>query len=228
MTLAVLGVCLLGLTGVAQAQDRVIGLLKLPEVFGDEPGEPFLASEVKLFATAGSRRAIGSIRADKYWRMDGGVRYEYTRATVHLAAGTNALPTREHDYEAAAAIVLEQRGRWFRVRLSSGTAWLPASARAEFLPLERLLESELAYVTEESDGRLAMFPGEGGEIRVEKNTTVRVLKSRWCGGRHWVYVEALSHPFCESSDKPRVLARGWMPAHGSSGEPSIWFPSRGC
>ena len=42
----------------------------------------------------------------------------------------------EYAYEEPGAVVLERRGKWFRVRLNSGSAWLEASAQDEFYGLE--------------------------------------------------------------------------------------------
>ena len=28
--------------------------------------------------------------------------------------------------------------------------------------------------------------------------------------------------------EPRAIAKGWMPAHSDTGEPTVWFSARGC
>jgi len=43
----------------------------------------------------------------------------------------------------------------------------------------------------------------------------------------WIDVEVLSASPC-TSDAPRVVAKGWLRAHAASGEPVVWFFSRGC
>jgi hypothetical protein len=57
---------------------------------------------------------------------------------------------------------------------------------------------------------------------------VRVVEFRRVDDRLWVRVEVLSHSICESTQEPAITARGWMRAHAPSGEPTIWFYSRGC
>lgn len=70
------------------------------------------------------------------------------------------LPTEEYEYEAPAAIVLEQRGRWVRIRLSDRTVWIHASERNEFFALEDLVKDTLTTVrTNEWDGRISETPG---------------------------------------------------------------------
>jgi hypothetical protein len=42
-------------------------------------------------------------------------------------------------------------------------------------------------------------------------------------------VDILSESFCEAGRRePKVVASGWVPAHAKSGEPTVWFFSRGC
>jgi hypothetical protein len=142
------------------------------------------------------------------------------------------LPTREYAYEAPGAIVLQRRGRWFKVRLSGGAAWLHASDAAEYLPLERLLKKGLTYVTDAFGGRLAPSPGatpvDEDPAAVAPGTSVKVTEFRRVGDRLWVHVEVLSDSPCQSPENPSVVQRGWLPAHASSGEPTVWFYSRGC
>ena len=45
-----------------------------------------------------------------------------------------------------------------------------------------------------------------------------------CGSKS----RCLSHSICQSAEAPTVTARGWVPAHAGSGEPTVWFFSRGC
>jgi hypothetical protein len=103
--------------------ERIAGLLTLPEVFGGQPCEAFAPGEIPLYTAPDSRRAIGSIRVDRGWTLP-----ECSGLLVNVHRESRAvtrLPTREHDYEAPAAIVLERRGDWYRVQLDDGSAWLP-------------------------------------------------------------------------------------------------------
>jgi hypothetical protein len=222
----------------AHAQERIIGLLSLPEVFGNDVCDRFTPSEVPLHATPGSTPHIGSIRVDRYWTFQSDLSCEGLRVGVHRT-GTDRvgeLPTREFGYEVPGAIVVDARAlgrdRWFKVRLDTGSAWLRASERDTYYPLEMLISSELAYVTEAfRGGRLSRIAGAAGQVTAAIDSSpqpVRVREFRRMNNRLWLRVEVLSHSFCEGGAMPKVTARGWLPAHDPSGEPTVWFPSRGC
>jgi hypothetical protein len=222
-----------GVTAAADAEDRVIGLLSLPEVFGTGPCERFTPREIALHAAPGSRK-VGAIRVDTPWTFAANGGCEGLLVRVHMTTPDVAhdLPTREYAYEAPGAIVLQRRERWFKVRLSGGAAWLRASDQAEYFPLERLLIKSLTYVTEAFEGRLAPSPGaapaDEDRAAVAPGTSVQVTELRQVGDRLWVHVEVLSHSPCESPENPSVVQREWLPAHASTGEPTVWFYSRGC
>jgi hypothetical protein len=141
------------------------------------------------------------------------------------------MPTREYDYEAPAAIVLEQRGRWFRVQLAAGSAWVHASMRDEYLPLEKLLIKGLTYLTEASDGRLSASPGTVPSVDrepVAAQRPVRVQGFQRVGDLLWIHIQVMTHSICTSTEEPKIESEGWLPAHARTGEPTIWFYSRGC
>jgi hypothetical protein len=213
-------------------QDKLVGLLTLPEVFGAGACDKFTPAEIPLYAAPDSGTLVGSIRVDQYWTFHDVGGCEGLTVNVHRSdrRGVRELPVKEHAYEDPGAVVLEQRGRWFKVRLADGAAWLHASPRAEYLSLERLLEDGLTYLTDHWDGRLAKAPDTASvEIagpRAERS--VRVIGFQEHRGQRWVEVAVLSDSPCTSNEKPRVAARGWLPAHALSGEPTIWFYSRGC
>jgi hypothetical protein len=212
------------------AADRIIGLLTLPEVFGNEPCEKFSPVEISLYATPTHERLVGSIRVARHWTLP-----ECSGLLVNVdlqqPPRVFELPTREFAYEAPAAIVLEERGRWFRLQLGHDSAWLRASGRDEYLPLEKLLPAGLTYLTDASDGRLSASPGAAPSARRERfpaGSHVRVVAFQRDGGQLWVHVEVMSHSICESAEQPAVVGNGWMPAHSNTGEPTVWFFSRGC
>jgi hypothetical protein len=381
--LIVLPLGLLAWTTTAQAADQVIGLLTLPEVFGRGPCDEFTPREVLFYPAPESAEPAGSIRVDRYWTFPAGGGCEGLTVNVHRrgAAPVGALPTEEYEYEAPAAIALQQHDRWFKIRLPDGAEWVHASERDRFVSLRELLEdNETTHRTESWDGRLAPEPGGNlgtvprdprrrligyltpvlkevlivvepgqdpeeirkkyggrsmGSVRRPDGSTrllyfhegtaveafdrpdrqanvvatfendragilrglqgtsplpvfvfdrrpgwfqvarrsddwddwrteprlwiedtaawrftavtdeaererlaneswgvehdsLRVIGFREVGAELWIHVELLSHSFCESTDEPTVTARGWMPAHDTSGEPTVWFSSRGC
>jgi hypothetical protein len=107
---------------------------------------------------------VGAIRADREQNADA----ECYRVVLNVhprgGAPVQELPTEEYEEEEPdAAVVLEARGRWFKLRLNEGTAWLQASDDDKYFPLEHLLHRRNAYLTEAWDGRLAAIPGGSGQ-----------------------------------------------------------------
>ena len=368
-------------TTPAGAADRIVGLLELPQVFGNGPCARFKPEEIRLYASPNPRDRIGVVRVDRYWTFHADLSCEGLTVRVHRGPAVSELPTEEFAYEMQGAIVLEHRQPWFRIRLNDGSAWVRASNPAHFHSLESLLQDGLVSLTDAWDGTLAASPGgpllpvphhpnrqvigyltpvltlveipvgpgenaedirkrhpgigmgsvsgrdgvirllyyhHGREVEARARpdrqapvverfindharllrgrdgtsplpvfvfdrvpgwfqvarrreglrpwqleerlwiedagawefqvvtdqsereelasaswgpdySDVRVLGFRLIEGRLWVEVEPISHSICEPYDEqPQVLGRGWMPVHSASGEPMLWFASRGC
>lgn len=231
--IAVAALACVPVANVATAQEQVIGLLTLPGLYGDAPCERVSGGQVRLYASPSDTRVIATIRLDRppAPHPQGGC--EEPVVNVHRTGDAEGqpLPTREYGYEMPAAIVLDQRERWYRLRLADGTAWAHDPAHSEFLPLNRLLTGAMTYLTEEWDGRLAT--AAGGPLRGTPRTDlserpVRVTDTRRVGPYFWLAIELFDASPCESGREPTVVGRGWVPAHAPSGEPMVWFYSRGC
>ena len=159
----------LALAPVGRAAEPIIGLLTLPEVFGEAPCERFTPENVPLYSAPDSGTAVGAIRVDRNWTFgEHGGCVGGLIVSVHRngADAVTALPILEYEYEAPAAIVLRQQGQWFELRLSEGTGWVHASPRARYIPLRDLLLEGLTYLTDEWDGRLASVPGGPDRVPV--------------------------------------------------------------
>ena len=219
------------LSAPASAQERIIGLLSLPEVFGSRECAPFEPRAVMLHGSANDGNVIATIEVDQNWSFAPHGGCGGLEVSVHKGSQHDGLPTREYDYAMPAAVVLEQRDGWFKIRLHQGSAWLKASVVDRFMPLSELFE-EFTGVTEISEaytGRLAKGPGvAGGPImmRVSPSQPVRVVEVR----DSWIHVEVLSNSACTagSDGPPEVISEGWLPLHDPKGEPTVWFSSRGC
>lgn len=220
----------------AAAQDKVLGLLSLPEVFGGGPCRPFDPAAISLYATPGARSPIAAIRVDQYWSFAPHGGCEGLEVGVHRGSARTDLPTREYASEAPAAIVLEQQDPWFKIRITAGAAWVLASPRDHFMPLDDLFSQypSLTSLTEAFRGPLADAPGVAGSgsprALLPAGAPVRVLEVRRDGDQAWLNVELMSHSVCDGADGrlPEVVGSGWLPAHTPSGEPTVWFSSRGC
>ncbi len=215
----------------AHAQDRVIGLLTLPEVFGGEACTPFEPRPVPLYAEPASKREVASIRVDQYWSFAAHGGCEGLEVSVHRGSAKEELPTREYAYEAPAAIALDERNGWFKIRLGDGTAWVAPAKNHQFLPLSELFDQALTAITDQFTGQLRREPdGELVGERWTEHRDIRVIEVRRVGDRQWLHVEVMSHNICDSNInvEPKPIAKGWMPAHSDTGEPTVWFSARGC
>ena len=223
---------LVTMTLPAHAQDRVIGLLTLPTVLGEGPCVRFEPKALPLYAGLDTTRLIATIEVDKNWIMHPNGGCDGLDVSVHHGTERSPLPTREKGYEEPAVIVLEQRNGWFRIRLSDRSAWVAPSPRHVFLPLEKLLlDYETAATTEDFSGKLRRSPGGAEFGSVYKHYQhVAVREIREFKGGQWLRVDVLSHSPCEGNIniEPFPIAKGWLPAHSESGEPTVWFFSRGC
>ena len=208
---------------LSQGEDRVIGLLKLPEVFGEGPCKPFEPRPVPLYADAEGPREIGSIRVDQNWSFAPHGGCEGLEVRVHRGATRSELPTREYDYEAPAAIVLEQRGLSFRIRLDDGSAWVRVPFAERFMSYESLLEEFVGVTFLAAD-----LPH--GTLKLTASQPVRVVESRRDNDRLMLRVELLTHSVCNAfaEGPPEAIGEAWIPAHAPSGEPTVWYSSRGC
>ncbi len=219
----------------AAAQDRVIGLLSLPEVFGAGQCALFEPEPVALHASPKDGTPIALIRVDQNWSFAPQGGCDGLKVSIHQGRERHELPTLEFDYERPGAIVLEQQNRWFKVRLESGSGWIAASVIDRFMPLSELFEEfvGVTHLTGAFGGPLVAAPGRPpgpAGPRVTANHPVRVVEVRSVFGQAWVEVEVMNHSICHAANEgpPVVIATGWLPLHATSGEPTVWFSSRGC
>ena len=229
-------VLLLGIALLSQpalAQERVIGLLALPEVFGRGACDRFSPRPLELRATP-QGPVVGTVLVVKPWthHSNGGCEGLEVGVRAPRAATVQQLPTMEYAYEEPGAVVLERRGKWFRVRLMVGSAWLEASAQDEFHSLEQLFEDSLTYLTEAWSGQVAASPGSAGRPaklpRLAADQPVRVRRASREKEGLWFLVDIMSQSACEGNGEPTVADQGWVPAYGKADAPTIWFYSRGC
>lgn len=211
-----------------------IGLLALPELFGTEPCQRFHPQAVPIQGGPGAAPAIGELRTTSAWRYpeEGGcegLRVEFVPSTGAPAE----LPAQEFAYEQPAAIVLEVRGDWYRVRLPEGDGWLHAAARDEFVPLQALLERETVVFTARGPITLRTAPGDDTPLAWNGAVTCaapRVIGTDQVAGRRWLDVELTRDDCCaeDSATVPAAPVRGWLPLRRDDGVPSVWIAARGC
>lgn len=224
---------LLAVATPALSQDRVLGLLQLPEVFGYGPCQAFEPEVIALYAAPSSPEAVASIEVDQHWAFAPHGGCEGLKVSVHRGEAREDLPTREYANESPAAVVLATQAGWFKIRLTGGTAWMKASVRSRFMPMADLF-SEYPSLTATTDGFSGPLLEEPGGAAVANaspraGAPVRVLEVRPRGDEVWLHLAVMSHSICDGErGAPEVVKLGWTTAHAASGEPTVWFASRGC
>ena len=215
-------------------ENRVVGLISLPQVFGDHSCDAYDPSEVVLYAEPDSAHSLGVIRVTQPWTMHEHGGCEGLRVVVHVESADSAadLPTLEYGYETPGAVVLDQQDDWFKIRLAEGEAWIRGSSENRFMAIEDLLASNLTYIAEPDGKGLSSIPGSTDRpISTDLLSTgrsVQLLDSRSMNGELWLKVAVHAHSPCDSAEEPVTVAEGWLPAHTQTGVPIVWFYSRGC
>jgi hypothetical protein len=216
------------------AADRVIGLLALPDVFGSSTCAPFEPADVPIHSTPNDATVFATVRVDQNWSFAPHGGCEGLKVSVHRGSGREDLPALEYDYEMPAAIVVERRNGWFRVKLAKGSGWIKASTTDRFMPLADLFEEFVGVtsIDQSFTGNLLTAPDVRATAAapVKPGQSVQVIEMRDVDGRTFVKIDVMSHSVCDAgaSGPPDVVATGWLPLHASTGDPTIWFSSRGC
>lgn len=203
------------LRGVAEAEPnpddpdngRLIGLLDLPKLSSEAPASLFDGPD-------GSAAVVATVRS------------------------IEDLEHRENGYEVDAAVVFAiAEDGWFRLQTNQGIhGWYRATDASAWHPYDTLPIRRLTYLNRHWDGFVWPNVGAGQPRRrptyddvteTRAEFPVRVLESQRLGGSLWFRIELLAASPC-SGGEPRVTLGGWIPAYGRSGEPAVWFYSRGC
>lgn len=228
------------------SRDRLIGLLNLPELIGQPcgPGTPISLDVFDKPSAVGSPSGAITYRAAGRTPNSiacGDGRMSFLRKGAG-GATAEKMPTKESGYELAAAIVYERSGPWFRIALPGGSGWIRRKSETDFLRYpELLVDDQLPFMASGWDGRLWSRPGAasakpalpkvkrliGGNRRGFAD--VWVLAVRRIGGEAWVQVRVIEG-HCGDGEylKEPTIDTGWIPAWRPTGQPAVWFYSRGC
>ena len=215
-----------------RAQERVIGLLSLPQVFGPRQCAPFEPEQIALHAAPNDGRPFAFIRVDQNWSFAPHGGCEGLEVSVHQGEQRHELPTlrvrlrdaRRHRPRASRRMVQGAAGR--AVRPGSRRRSPIASCRStelyeEFVgvtAINRIVHRPVVERTgchERSDHAarraVAARARARDPRRVGSGRSVEQLRLH--GGRRWA----------ARSGRDRLAA-----VSRREGEPTVWFSSRGC
>jgi hypothetical protein len=216
----------------------VVGLLLLPELYGTEACQRFRPTPVPVYPAAGSATPGGELRTLAPWTYpaEGGCE-GLAVGYVPAAGGTpEPLPAAEYGAEQPAALVLEARGDWYRIRLPHGDGWVQAGPRDEFGPLVALVRREpAALVHPDAELVLRSTPAAAADVAWRGVAHCALARVRDVDGEPaapWLEVELVRDPCCadEAPGEPagHGHGHGWLPLYGDEGVPQLWFAPRGC
>lgn len=220
--------------------DRIIGLLALPQLFGDGSCASYEAHPLPIFEAADSTDPIGEVTVDAPWIMAAEGGCDGLKVGVHRNGEQDgqAFWTLEYGYEAQAGVVLARQGGRYKIKLddSGGAAWVEPMAGARFHSLEKLITEGLTYLAvRDWSGRICNRPNEPAvcwtiKPGAEPYQAVTVFSHRRIGDELWFEIRLPpAEEGCEEPIPGVLWVRGWISAfEEASDEPVIWFSSRGC
>jgi len=225
----------------SQTEERVVGLLRLPEIYGDYPCQAFEAKRVNVYTEASSEHTplavierVNPILPPERPDCDSPIVVVRRSGVV---SGTEPFPSDESGEDFTTAVVYERSGRWFRIALSKGSGWIQRDNDDGFLPYPEILISESfqTYLRPGWDGNLWREPGVGSAMPApdswrthrSEEIPVRITTSRKVGNDIWIRIR-FETEVCGKSMGSLPSLEGWIPAHRASRATSVWFYSRGC
>jgi len=225
----------------SQTEERVVGLLRLPEIYGDYPCQAFEPKKVNIYSEASSARTpIGAIERVNPIKPPERPDCDSPVVVVRrsgVVASSETFPSDESGEDFTTAVVYEWSGLWFRIALSKGSGWIQRDNPGGFLAYPEILMSEsfTTYLRPGWDGNLWTEPGRRevapapSEWRTHRREEipVRIIAIRKIGNDIWIQIRFVTESCGKSLGKLPSL-QGWIPAHRASRATSVWFYSRGC
>jgi hypothetical protein len=222
-----------------QAEERPVGLVALPEIFGDYPCEPIPQKTLQLFGTPSKQRPPVAIIERKNPAKAEGPDCEETEAIVRRVDKNSIgpLPTDESGYEYTKAVVYEQQGSWFRIGIPGGSAWIDRPNSEGFMPYPEDLTSDsfLTYLRPNWDGKIWAEAGSGTPVmapagwraHAKEDIAVHVESIQTVQGQKWIRIR-FEKEVCGKTFGDLPPLEGWIPAYRDARTTSVWFWSRGC
>ena len=213
----------------------IIGLLQLPEVYGEGPCQKYDAKTLKLFDKPKQTEPRGKLYVSKPWvfHVNGGC--EGLEVSYLYEESKGQLPTFEYSYESPAAIVTQRKANWFKINLGKDEAWLKLP-KERFLPINKLLSENLAYIRVSTDSLLERAGNskqflDKNHAKQNNSTTeapAKILATKRINNELWLHLEIPTINPCTDEVIQKTPKRGWLPFFDKDNIPTVWFYSRGC
>src|SRR5262245_25834616 len=186
---------------MAQNDERVAGLVAIKEVFGEYPCEAFEAKTINLYSNAStSQTPIGVIQRLNPPKPPAQPDCDEPAVVVRMRADNTQgeLPFDETGEEYRKAVVYERSGRWFRIAIPRGSAWIEREhAEEDFMPYPDALKEEAfaSYLRQGWDGKISTQPGSvptlapaGWRSHASEDISIRVIATQVVRGETWVQI----------------------------------------
>ena len=223
-----------------QTEERIVGLLEMPDILGDFGCKDFQAHSVSLYPEPSKNRpSSGTIEVRPYRNPDSPDCYESNVAVHRSGVNPSAeeLPTDEIGYEMRAAVVYERKGTWFRIALLRGSAWIEGQGSVNLVsyPASLASDSYLTYLRQDWDGMLWPTPAAAAAVAAPvgwqahrgKSLPIHVLSTQTVGPETWINIRFETGDVCGQTLEKVTPLEGWIPAYRQN-MTSVWFYSRGC
>lgn len=203
-------------------RERVIGLLDLPDIIGND----FCGPTAALFTTPSTAMPpIGSI-------------CEPGQLVVRRPEGDEEFPSAFTALDTRAAIVYQRSGMWFRIALQRGSAWIRRQDPKNFKSYPEFLIGRMAYLVEGWDGKMSRLPDSATAFQIpepepmfqvprelrqlRRPVSVDVIGVRHARNGVWIHVRFVE-TICEGKSPTFSPITGWVRAYRPSGKPAVWF-----
>lgn len=248
LTVSALSIVLASAPMQAQEPERappagMVGVLRLPGLFGADACDPAPAQPIPLYAQPGAKTPFATLELIRPATPDpqgGCASGRVVGARLQGGAAGPGLASIEIAYEQPAAIALAMvptpSGPWCQLLLRPGQAWVHEGCESGFISLEALLADQPLYLLEGAIEQARGQPGRTGRSslqRLERGHTprpgsARLLGRRIVDGQTWLHLAASEVNTCERSPLPHEEFELWLPLRNAVGRPNVWFHARGC
>lgn len=215
---------------LAAPASPLTGLVYVQPLQGDWVCNNFQPTRIAVYQEYNDTASIGEIVNQRTRHDNLGGCYVNSKLMLQLTGVQHELLTLEYDYAAPALLVTAETTDRIRVQTPAGDLWIDAFDGTDYWSLERLLKDRFSYINTQDGIALQSEPKGSTDSHLwPYETPINLIRSSVIDGQLWLQVQIMSHTICETLDEePRVIDRGWIPAHDVQGNTTAWFYSRGC